>query len=58
MSFLRHCPNCGRGELKIIAAILERPVIEKILTYLGVDPQPPPRGRARAAGQGFPDFPA
>jgi hypothetical protein len=26
-----HCPNCGGGsELKIIAAILERPVIEKI----------------------------
>jgi hypothetical protein len=29
-----HCPNCG-GELKIIAAILEQPVIEKILTHLG-----------------------
>jgi hypothetical protein len=28
-------PNCGGGELKIIAAILERPVIEKILTHLG-----------------------
>ncbi len=27
---LEHCPNCG-GELKIIAAILEQPVIEKIL---------------------------
>jgi hypothetical protein len=45
------CPNCGAGELKIIAAILERPVIEKILTHLGLDPQPPPRGRAREAGQ-------
>jgi len=29
------CPNCGGGELKIIAAILVRPVIEKILTHLG-----------------------
>jgi hypothetical protein len=28
---LAHCPNCG-GELKIIAAILEQPTIEKILT--------------------------
>ncbi|MBA3478460.1 MAG: IS91 family transposase, partial [Lautropia sp.] len=28
---LGHCPNCG-GELKIIAAILEAPVIERILT--------------------------
>jgi hypothetical protein len=46
-----HCPNCGGGELKIIAAILERPVIEKILTHLGLDPQPPPRGRAREGEQ-------
>jgi len=48
---MQHCPNCGAGELKIIAAILERPVIEKILTHLGLDPQPPPRGRAREVGQ-------
>ena len=47
---MQHCPNCGGGELKIIAAILERPVIEKILTHLGLEPQPPPRGRAREAG--------
>jgi hypothetical protein len=46
-----HCPNCGGGELRIIAAILERPVVEKILTHL--DPQPPPRGRACKAGQDF-----
>jgi hypothetical protein len=56
---MQRCPNCGAGELKIIAAILRgelgrgrgpedrprlanarasapwRPVIEKILTYLG-----------------------
>lgn len=48
---MQRCPNCGAGELKIIAAILERPVIEKILTHLGLDPQPPPRGRAREIGQ-------
>ncbi len=48
---MRHCPNCGGGGLKIIAAILERPVMEKILTHLGLDPQPPPRGRAREIGQ-------
>jgi len=50
---MQHCPNCSGGELKIIAAILERPVIEKILTHLGLDPQPPPRGRARGAEQDF-----
>ena len=55
---MQHCPNCGGGELKIIAAILERPVIEKILTHLGLDPQPPPRGRARETGQPGPHFAA
>ena len=41
-----HCPNCG-GELKIIAAILERPSIEKILTHLGLQARAPPRAPAR-----------
>jgi hypothetical protein len=48
---MQHCPNCGAGELKIIAAILERTVIEKTLTHLGLEPQPPPRGRAREVVQ-------
>ena len=42
---LEHCPNCG-GELKIIAAILEQPVIEKILTHLGLQARAPPRAAA------------
>ena len=50
---MQHCPNCGAGELKIIAAILERPVIHKILHHLGLDPQPPPKGRAREPGPHF-----
>ena len=50
---MQHCPNCGAGELKIIAAILERPVIQKILDHLGLDPQPPPKGRAREPGPHF-----
>jgi hypothetical protein len=32
---MRHCPNCGGGGLKIIAAVLERQVIETILTPWG-----------------------
>jgi len=44
---MQRCPNCGVGDLKIIAAIQERPVIEKILAHLGLDPHPPPKGRAR-----------
>ena len=43
---LEHCPHCG-GELKIIAAILEQPVIEKILTHLGLQARAPPRAPAR-----------
>lgn len=43
---LEHCPNCG-GELKIIAAILEAPVIEKILAHLGLQARAPPRAPAR-----------
>jgi hypothetical protein len=48
---MQHCPSCGEGELKIITASLERPVIKKILGHLGLDPQPPPRERAREIGQ-------
>ena len=43
---LEHCPNCG-GELKFIAATLERPVIEKILTHLGLQARALPRAPAR-----------
>jgi len=39
---LEHRPNCGAVKLKIIAAILERPVIEKILTHLGLQARAPP----------------
>ena len=46
---MQHCPTCGAGELKIIAAILARPVIEKVLSHLVLDPQPPPKGRACGA---------
>jgi hypothetical protein len=46
-------PALRRRGAKIIAAILERPVIEKILAHLGLDPQPPPKGRAREAGLHF-----
>ena len=31
--------------------MLERPVIEKILSQLGLDPQPSPKSRARDVGQ-------
>jgi hypothetical protein len=37
--------------MEITAAILERPVIEKILSHLGLDPQPPARERVRETGE-------
>jgi hypothetical protein len=37
---------CG-GKLKLIAIIEEPAVIEKILMHIGLDPQPPPRAKAR-----------
>ena len=43
---MEHCPNCG-GDLKIIAAILVQPVIEKILTHLGLQARAAPRAPAR-----------
>jgi len=43
---MEHGPDCG-GELKNIAAILEQPVIEKILAHLGLQARAPPRVPAR-----------
>ncbi len=45
---MEHCPNCG-DQLKIIPAILEQPVIEKILTHLGLQARAPPRAPARGS---------
>ncbi len=43
---IERCPQCG-GKLKIIAAIEEPTVIERILTHLGLSAQQPPRAPAR-----------
>ena len=43
---LEHCSHSG-GELKIIAAILEQPVIEKTLTHLALQARAPPPAPAR-----------
>ncbi len=43
---MEHCPNCA-GRLRIIAAILESAVIDRILTHLGLQARAPPRVPAR-----------
>jgi len=45
---VERCPNCS-GELENIAAILERPVIEKIPTHLGLEARAPPCAPARGS---------
>jgi hypothetical protein len=47
---MARCPNCA-GQLKIIAAIMEQPVIEKLLTHLGLQARAPPRAPARGSQQ-------
>jgi hypothetical protein len=47
---IRHCPQCG-GEMKAIAAITEKAIIEKILTHLGLPTEPPTLTPARAPPQ-------
>ena len=39
------------GELKVIAAVLEAPVIERTLTHLRLQARAPPRARAAVRGQ-------
>jgi hypothetical protein len=46
MALTAFVKGCGYiafgGKLKLIAVIAEPAVIEKILKYIGLDPQPPP----------------
>ncbi len=43
---IEHCPCCG-GDMKIIAAILEKAAITKILDHLGLTARVPPRAPAQ-----------
>ena len=44
---LEHCAQCG-GPLKIVAAIVERSAVTKILRHLGLPHEPPTLAPARA----------
>lgn len=39
--------RCGGGLLEVIAAILQRPVIEEIVRNVGFDPQPKPKPKPK-----------
>jgi hypothetical protein len=45
---LERCPACGRGTLRIIAAITHAEVLRKILRHLQLATDPPPIAPARA----------
>jgi hypothetical protein len=42
------CPDCG-GKMKLIAVILERAAIRKILMHIGLPSEPPALAPARAS---------
>jgi hypothetical protein len=50
---LERCPACGRGTLRIIAAITQADVIRKILRHLKLAAEPPPIAPARACQATF-----
>ncbi|SVD13032.1 uncharacterized protein METZ01_LOCUS365886 [marine metagenome] len=46
------CAQCG-GEVKAISVIFERSVTSKILSSIGMSPQPPPQSPARTTIWGW-----
>jgi len=51
---MQHCPNRGAGALKVIAAVLERPVIGNLLEHLGLQARSPPTPKRPARKPGPP----
>ena len=49
------CPRCG-AEMRLIAAITDRPTIERILLHIGQSPRPPPITPARGPPEWERDF--
>jgi hypothetical protein len=50
---MERCPECGRGTLRIIAAITQAEVIRKILRHLKLATDPPPIAPTRACQATF-----
>jgi hypothetical protein len=45
------CPRCGHSPMRVIAAIDEAPLVEKILAHLGLPTERPPISPARSPPQ-------
>jgi hypothetical protein len=52
---LLSCPNCG-GKMQLLACIMERGAIRKILAHLGLPPDPSALERARASPDAWEQF--
>jgi hypothetical protein len=52
---LLSCRNCG-GKMELLAVILERALIRKILSHLGLPNEPPAIKRARASPEPYLPF--
>jgi hypothetical protein len=50
---MERCPACGRGTLRIIAAITQGDIIRKMLRHLKRATDPPPIAEARACQATF-----
>jgi hypothetical protein len=50
---LERCPACGRGTLRLIAALIQAEVIRKMLRHLKRAADPPPLAPARACQATF-----
>ena len=50
------CHNCGGKNVKIVAAVMEKKVIVKILNHVGIPPDIPDVAAARAPPQSFFDW--
>ncbi len=38
---MKHCPSCGSESFRVIAAVIERSAVKKVLSHLGLPDQPP-----------------
>jgi hypothetical protein len=50
---MKHCPSCGSESFRVIAAVIERSAVKKVLSHLGLPDQPPDITPARVQQMSF-----